>query len=436
MRNQAVVKLFVLSLLLGLSLIPLGLIWGVVADRARYRDRVVGDVAQSSARAQLLFGPILVIETPTRRIGSASDSTVHRQERVVLPESLNIGSDVRVESRQRGIYRVPVYRAMTHLRATFATPAPAEVEPGYAAVGPARARLAFGVSDPRGLRVVPIVRLGDTPLPVSPQTDLAWVGPGFSAALDLPGGRPSWDVDARLELTGTDHLGFVPLGANTDVTMDGDWPHPGFTGGFSPDERRIAPKGFHARWRVSRFATGVPSAIAARERVDQFGPQGNDLSVRFVQPVDVYQQSERAVKYGILFVALTFVAFFLFETLRRLAIHPIQYGLVAAALAIFFLLLVSLSEHLPFAMAYGVAGGACAGLLTFYTGHMLGSSGRGIGFGALLATLYGLLYVILQSEDYALLLGALLLFGALGVVMIATRRVNWYRLNEAPTGGS
>jgi inner membrane protein len=158
--------------------------------------------------------------------------------------------------------------------------------------------------------------------------------------------------------------------------------------------------------------------------------------VRFVQPVDVYQQSERAVKYGILFVALTFVAFFLFETLRRLAIHPIQYGLVAAALAIFFLLLVSLSEHLPFAMAYGVASGACVGLLTFYAGHMLGSVGRGVGFGALLVTLYGLLYVILQSEDYALLLGTLLLFGALGVVMIATRRVNWYRLNEAATPGA
>ena len=231
-------------------------------------------------------------------------------------------------------------------------------------------------------------------------------------------------------------LGFVPLGANTDVTMSCDWPHPGFTGGFGPDERQVSDRGFRARWRVSRFATGVPNAIAAQERVGLLDQQGNDLTVRFVQPVDVYQQSERAVKYGVLFVALTFVAVFLFETLRRLAIHPIQYGLVAAALAIFFLLLVSLSEHLPFAMAYVVAGGACVGLLTFYTGHMLCSAVRGIGFGALLAVLYALLYVILQSEDYALLLGALLLFGALGVVMVATRRVNWYRLNEAPTPGS
>ena len=186
----------VLSILLGLSLIPLGLIWSVVADRARYRDRVVGDVAQSSARAQLLFGPILVLETPARRIGSAPDSAVRSHQQVLLPESLTIASDVRVESRQRGIYRVPVYRSVNHLRALFAVPAHAEVEPGFAAVGPARARLVFGVSDSRGLRVVPVVKLGDAPLTVSPQTDLAWVGQGFSAPLDLPGEPSSVSVDA------------------------------------------------------------------------------------------------------------------------------------------------------------------------------------------------------------------------------------------------
>ncbi|TMQ67946.1 MAG: cell envelope integrity protein CreD [Candidatus Eisenbacteria bacterium] len=175
--------------------------------------------------------------------------------------------------------------------------------------------------------------------------------------------------------------------------------YPAFAGGFSPDEREISSHGFKARWRVSRFATGVPAAIAARQSTDLLGKQGCDLSVRFVQPVDVYQQSERAVKYGVLFVALTFVAFFMFETLGRLAIHPIQYALVAGALAIFFLLLISLSEHLPFAVAYVVGSGACVSLLVFYTGHVLGGVTRGLGFGAMLGTLYILLYVILQSED-------------------------------------
>jgi inner membrane protein len=163
------------------------------------------------------------------------------------------------------------------------------------------------------------------------------------------------------------------------------------------------------------------------------GFPNTDLGARFVQPVDVYSQSERAVKYGILFVFLTFVAFFLFEVLRRMAVHPIQYTLCGAALALFFLLLVSLSEHLPFAIAYIVSSLACVGLLSFYVGHVLRSAMRGLMFGGLLGALYAFLYVILQSEDYALLLGALLLFAALTIVMVMTRRVDWYRLPEELT---
>ena len=171
------------------------------------------------------------------------------------------------------------------------------------------------------------------------------------------------------------------------------------------------------------FATGIDDAMAP-------GVLQAALGVRFVQPVDVYQQSERAVKYGILFVFLTFVAFFLFEVLLRMAVHPIQYVLCGAALALFFLLLVSLSEHLPFAAAYLVSSAACVGLIAFYVGHVLRSARLGLLFGGLVGVLYGFLYVILRSEDYALLLGALLLFVALAIVMIVTRRVDWYRLSE------
>ena len=439
MRNEAVIKLFVLLVLVGLSMVPLGLVWSVVAERARYRDRVVSDVAQASAGAQLLFGPMLVIETPARRIGDASgavhDSIVRGHQQVLLPDSLSIRSVVRVETRQRGIYRVPVYRAANRFLATFAVPARPEIAPGFASVGPARSSIVFGISDPRGLRVIPVVKLDGVLVKASPETGLTWVPQGFSAPFELSGTTSSVSIEADIDLTGTDRIGFVPLGASTEAALESDWPHPGFTGGFGPDEREISKNGFRARWRLSRFATGVPGEIATRTRTKMLDKHGDDLSVRFVQPVDVYQQSERAVKYGLLFVVLTFVAFFLFETLRRLAIHPVQYSLVAAALAIFFLLLISLSEHLPFAAAYVTASGACVTLLVFYTGHVLRSTFRGLGFGALLSTLYALLYVILQSEDYALLLGALLLFATLAVVMVTTRHVDWYRLGETGTSG-
>lgn len=437
MRSNIAVKVLVLSVLAAMFMVPLTLIWGVVSERARYRDRVADEVAQTSARAQLLFGPILVLETavppPLGGIRSGRDSLFRAHHEILLPDSLRIHSQVRVEARQRGIYRVPVYRATHRMVASLRLSDRSAPAPGVDPLAPARAWIVFGISDTRGLRVSPKVTLDGVPLDVQPGTSLPWVAHGFSAPLaQLPTG-PVANLEAEIELIGTERVSLVPVGANTDVTMESDWPHPGFIGGFSPDERRITGQGFQARWRLSRFATGVASAIEAREPFDRLDKQGNDIGVRFVQPVDVYQQSERAVKYGMLFVTLTFVAFFLFEILRRLAIHPIQYGLVAAALAIFFLLLVSLSEHVPFAAAYLVSSLACVGLVIFYAGHVLGSLARSLGFGGLLAALYALLYVILQSEDYALLLGTLLLFAALAAVMVATRRVDWFRIGEPAT---
>ena len=213
--------------------------------------------------------------------------------------------------------------------------------------------------------------------------------------------------------------------------MESDWPHPSFDGGFLPDDRSVTGQGFQANWQLSRFATGVGGTLD-RLALGDTSPLGNlDFGVRFVKPVDVYQQSERAVKYGLLFVVLTFMTFMLFEVLKSLAVHPVQYALAGAAVALFFLLLLSLSEHVPFALAYTVASAGCIGLLAYYVGHVLRSVQRGLAFSGLLAVLYVVLYVLLQSEDYALLMGSLLLFGVLAAVMVITRRVDWYRIGES-----
>jgi inner membrane protein len=255
--------------------------------------------------------------------------------------------------------------------------------------------------------------------------------------VDLPPGSAGRTVLAQgdLEIMGTEQILFLPVGKVTTVDVSSEWPHPSFVGAFLPDTRTVSANGFQAHWKLSDFATGVNDAVARVERLGAPADQSpgfpdHDLGVRFIQPVDVYQQSERAVKYGFLFVLLTLVAFYLFEVLRRLAVHPIQYALCGGALAIFFLLLASLSEHLPFAAAYSIASVACVGLISFYVGHVLQSARRGLAFGGVLGALYGSLYVILLSEDYALLLGAVLLFAALALVMIMTRRVDWYRIAE------
>ena len=159
----------------------------------------------------------------------------------------------------------------------------------------------------------------------------------------------------------------------------------------------------------------------------------HSLAVSFIQPVDLYQTAERSVKYGFLFIGLTFAAFFLFEVLKRLAIHPVQYALTGIALAIFFLLLISLSEHLGFAPAYAIAAGSCVALIGYYAGHVLKDMRRGAVFGLALAALYGLLYVVLRLEDHALLMGSLLVFACVAAAMVATRRLDWYAIGVNPS---
>jgi len=452
MRTNVPLKAFIVGAVAVAFIVPLAMILGVVKDRARYRDTVTAEVARSTAQSQTLVGPLVVVRY--REVLPAAVKGGVEQVRegvdVLLPDSLRIQSSAGVEMRQRGIYRVPVFRSATGFAASFTLPPGLGLGLRRLADEP-KAEVVFGVSDPRGIRAVPEVKVDGAALEPRIGAGLSWLKHGFSVALPSNSAGRRVAVDVGLELLGTDRLMFLPIGAVTDVRLSSDWPHPSFVGAFLPDERNISARGFQAHWKLSRFATGVDDAMAriqdgmnhgvpvipdARGGVP--GLTTTDLGVRFVQPVDVYAQSERAVKYGILFVFLTFVAFFLFEVLRRMAVHPIQYALCGAALALFFLLLVSLSEHLPFAAAYVIASGACVGLAAFYVGHVLRSLARGAAFGGLLGALYGFLYVILQSEDYALLLGALLLFAALAIVMVITRRVDWYRLSEpspnAPDG--
>jgi inner membrane protein len=231
--------------------------------------------------------------------------------------------------------------------------------------------------------------------------------------------------------------------------LDSSWPHPQFNGAFLPRTRTVDDKGFRATWEVSSLATNAQAQYLAgitRATVGG-GESGSQTSlpatlsaadpgrgaldavgVSLVDPVNVYSQADRASKYGLLFVLLTFVGFFMFELIKQLRIHPIQYGLVGLALAIFFLLLVSLSEHVAFVWAYLTASTACIGLLGFYVAHVLHSRARGIGFAAMLATLYAALYGLLVSEDNALVLGAGLLFVILAALMVVTRKVDWYRV--------
>ena len=302
-----------------------------------------------------------------------------------------------------------------------------------------RAQLVLGIQDTRGIRDGVKLEWDGAPTVLYPgSVDAAGTPNGIHADLGvLSSNKTSATREFRiaLSLLGTERLDIVPVGATTTVALSSAWPHPSFTGRILPDAgMKVSSEGFAAQWRTSHFATNLSQLhqrCVQSKQCDAFNQ--HSLTVSFVQPVDLYQTVERSVKYGFLFIGLTFAAFFLFEVLKRLSIHPVQYALVGLALAIFFLLLISLSEHLGFTTAYAIASASCVTLNGYYVAHVLKSIRRGALFGLALSALYGLLYVLLRMEDHALLMGSLLVFACVASAMVATRRVDWYAVAANPS---
>jgi len=253
-------------------------------------------------------------------------------------------------------------------------------------------------------------------------------------------------LQMELDLIGTGQLAWVPAAGEMRWTLASDWPHPSFGGQFAPAQREVRSDGFGATWKLSALATSAPQDVArglslcapptaipgASDSMDDAGVKSDKcldlMNVAFIDPVNPYVLSDRATKYDLLFIVLTFVAVGLVEVLSGRRVHPVQYALVGLALSLFFLLLLSLSEHLPFAGAYAAAASACALLLGVYAASMLGRALAGALFGGGIALLYGLLYALLQMEQNALVIGSVMLFAALAAVMLVTRRIDWYAM--------
>ncbi|MBB1061057.1 cell envelope integrity protein CreD [Marilutibacter spongiae] len=434
-------------------LVPLTMIRGVIQERQAYRVQAVQEVARSYAGTQAFSGPVLVVPyTDTVWVEEKDEGGVPRRverERtgrwLFFPETLEVGGPMRPDTRRLGLHEVRVYEWDGVAKARFRATIPGTDPDVRRRIG--RPWLDYGFADVRGLLEPPVLQVDGRTLEVEDGLG-GDGGNGVHARLPVPTAGSTLALDTRLAFTlgGTESLSLVPLGKQNSFVVASTWPHPRFSGSFLPRTRDIGASGFDARWQVASVATNaqrqyregrrLPGSVGAGSDADLDGTRGRGpldaVEVALVEPVNVYSQADRASKYGLLFVLLTFVGFFIFELVKHLRIHPIQYGLVGLALAIFFLLLVSLSEHIDFAWAYLVASVACIGLIGFYLVAVLQSALRGWGFAAMLATLYAALYGLLVSEDNALVLGAGLLFVILAGLMAITRKVDWYQL----AGGS
>lgn len=436
MNRRLNIKIVTVLGLVVLLLVPLGMIRGLVDERAQRRDETVAGIVDSFSREQLLAGPLIVVpwERTVRETGTAqSNGETLVVEKIesgrlhFLPERFAFDARLATEVRERGIYRALLYRTQGTLKGSFHVPADFGLGTEAADYRFGTPWLAIGVGDIRGIGNVPELRIEGRSLPFRPGTLTPPLREGIHAPLNGVGvAGHTLAFAIGLTLAGSGSLRVVPVGRETTATLGGDWPHPGFGGNLLPAERTVRTDGFDARWSTSFFATDMEKALRDCVAEPDCGSfRSKAFGVDLVDPVDQYLKSERALKYALLFVGLAFAGFFLFEVLKRVDLNPVQYGLVGLALAVFYLLLLSLSEHIGFAAAYAVSATACVSLIGSYVGAILGGARRGAGFAGTLAGLYALLYGLLGSEDYALLMGSVLVFALLAAVMIFTRRVDW-----------
>ena len=440
MNGKLVAKVLIIGAMTLTLMIALFMISGVVDDRQHFRDDAVQSIEASYAGQQTLIGPVLVepytqitknITTDSKGVKTTSED---KQElsAISFPHLMNVDGSMLPGERRHGLYKVEVYELNGHIRGNI-VPMQQKLE-GEVTWG--EPYLAMSVTDVRGLVATPQITVNGTPASMmqgAPATS------GWQPNLRIPLARASSvkltsaiDFDISLKLAGTGTLSVAPLADSNQVQLKSSWRSPLFAGQFLPQTPQVSDAGFHARWDVPSLATGTQMQLL-RARPDKGENHVDVISVSLTNLIDPYTLSSRAVKYGILFILLTFGGFFLVELGRQLPIHPVQYMLVGLELAVFFLLLVSFSEHMAFGLAYLLASAASIGLLTFYLSHVLRSVSRALGFGAMLTTLYAAVYGLLVSEDDALVLGALLLFVLLAVVMVLTRKVDWYRgANAAP----
>lgn len=423
--SRPVQSALVIVLLIVLLAVPISLIRGVILQRERARDEAIADISATWGGEQSVMGPRLVV--PYRRPAPNDAAGVETGFASFLPSSLDVSGSVTAEARDRGLFTVPVYAARLHLRGDFAIPD--RDVPGLddADMTWDEAALVLEVTDPKAIGAGSGVRWDEVDLELLPGIPGGGSGRrGVHVPVVLPD-TGSADFEITLDLRGAEALWFVPFARSTRVSLASNWADPSFSGAWLPAVRAVDGDGFTAEWEVPflgrDYGQGWTTPTDPYEQIlaSRFG-------TRFISPVDHYRMSERSTKYAYLFLALTFGFLWLFDTLVEVRVHPIQYLFVGAAMCMFYLLELSLSEHIGFVGAYGVAALGVVALIASYARTVLDSSRRGALMAGATGVLYSYLFALLTLERYALLVGSLGLFSALATVMHLTRNVDWHRM--------
>jgi inner membrane protein len=432
-------KFFLTGAITVLLMIPLWMVFALTSEREMRRDEVAYAIGQEWGLPQSVYGPLLVIPYLARVPVDATETTIARRHLVVLPETMDATVEAATEERNVSIYQVPVYSSHIAVSGRFGAVDPALFGSDMTTILWDEAFVSISVGDLTGIEGATLaVDARDLALEPGAARDGTYpmvtggtltVGAGVHAPLGLAGPVAGFDYALDLRLRGTDSLSLAPVGRQSEVTMTSNWPHPNFAVGMLPSERTISETGFEATWRVPYLARPAPQSwTLERDGYHRFG--GEMLGVGFVEPVDFYALVERSLKYGLMFIGVTFLTVFVLEVLSPHRIHIVQYCLVGLVLVMFFVLLLAFSERIGFGAAYVVAAAATTLVVSAFIGVALQSRARAAIAALSFAATFALLYAILRLEDLALLAGSVIGFVVLSGLLFATRKVDWSGLGK------
>ena len=424
-KSSIGIKLIIVCSLIVILLIPVSMIMALVKEREERRNETIKEVSSKWGNEQTIAGPILTIPYKVY-LKDKNDKVIELIKYAhFLPEELNIKGDILPEIRYRGIYEVVVYRSELKFNGNFSSPDFKDLGVLGKNVVWKDAFVSVGIPDMRGIEEYIEMKWNESKFLFNPGIKVTEIiNSGVSIKLPLEK-KSGYNFSFSISLDGSKNLNFVPLGKETNVYLKSKWTNPSFDGAFLPDERKIDDKGFEAKWKVLNLNRNYPQQWLGKA----YNIYNSVFGVNLLLPVDEYQKIMRSVKYAAMIISLTFLIFFFVEVLNKKRIHPIQYILVGLGLCIFYTLLLSISEQTNFNFAYIISSVAVIALIEAYSKTVFKNNFLTIILGSSLLIVYSFVYIILQLQDYALLMGSIGLFVILAIAMYLSRKVDWYAID-------
>ena len=431
-NSQLTRKLIALAVLIGVSWVATMFVWNVIQERESIQKVASNEISEQWGRSQLIAGPVITIPVEKTVVTITGEKVINTTTLTLLPQNLAYDSQIESQLLKRGVYETPVYTTIIKGTGNFDLSDIDLESSADTRIIWDQAVVSINVSDPRGISSMFDLTWNEELLQMQPSSKFSTLNEsGVHTNLTIDPSQSNHRFSFELPLKGSLNISFLPLGENTDVTIKSNWNAPSFIGEFLPKERDLAENGFEAKWNITAYGKNLPQYwLSNSTNVDGEVLVSKKFGVSLYQEVDFYTMVDRATKYSILFITLTFLTFFMYEVLVRLRIHPMQYLLVGLAIALFYLLLLSFAEIIGFLPAYLISTIATTTLITSYCFSILKVKKRALSIATLLIALYGYLYILLQLEELSLLFGSILLFGVLSTVMYLTRDLDWYSVNH------